>query len=64
MIGMMGAGGMADITVSGLDEDYEMPGTGSKIHASSRIFTSAQTPAITYSWTGSHAFARHAASWR
>jgi hypothetical protein len=64
IIGMMGAGGMADITVSGLDEDYETPGTGSKIHASSRIFTSAQTPAITYSWSGSHAFARHAASWR
>jgi hypothetical protein len=64
VIGMMGAGGMADIAVSGLDEDYETPGTGSKIHASSRIFTSAQTPAVTYSWSGSHAFARHAASWR
>lgn len=64
IVGMMGTGGMADITVSGLDEDYESPGSGSKIHASSRIFTSAQTPSITYSWSGSHALARHAASWR
>ena len=64
IIGMMGTSGMADITISGLSEDYETPGTGSKIHASSRMFTSAQTPSITYSWSGSHALARHAASWR